>query len=754
MVMLIIAIALVSILVAVIMVMSALNLQMKYTERKAKSNFYTAEIAMEQIRAGLEIKVSDAAQKAYESIQQTYARYNPEERSANFKSVYALTLKEELMDVTDDKYSLDTLTGFIDENQFRIGTGPDDNTQVISTKGCSMVSLTTGLVLYGVKITYTDSEGYQSVVETDFRLLIPELHFTQFSVMPDLFGYSLVAGGGIKGDNTGSVVFEDNVYAGEEGIHVAGGAAKWEFKNMDRLICKNVIQVKDAAELSIHSDENFTIGLWTENILVDGAKATLNGRTYVADDLTLKGKNSRVVLQQEYYGYGNGRELKINGSFEDNEKKSSAMLINGLDSTLDMKKLNKLVLSGRASIATGGKEVEKPAEDSEELQGMTIESNQDIPLGEAIEIKSNQLAYLVPAECIGVFNGEALIGKNPMSADDYRELLEYKADSTNFPGFEEVSLNTTVTKLNKPLNDYNADGSLKYRKIFQQVDGEIVVYYYLVMDEQNMTSWFKDYYEMEKESLDRYMKQYSNSILLNDKISRLMFGGNIVTYDGTDIALRQNDTVLTEKEINGLAEELDDYYRVFAALNSKLLTGYSDLSQEEKQNPVFENLVKKSELPSGKKSYKLEIEDGGRVLQAYVTNGDFAYPSDMENPANKKNLCLIVAGGDVTVSADFAGLILSGGKVLIPAGKSVHVEGNREDLVKMLQAPVDETDSDSLTIIQKYFNDGEKYVLDGTSIKKPEDEDTGEDTGEAVNEELETYLDMTDYVQYENWKKE
>lgn len=749
MVMLIIAIALVSILVAVIMLMSALNLQMKYTERKAKRNFYTAEIAMEQIKAGLELEVSKAAQKAYESIQQTYATLTPEERAVNFKTVYALTLRKALMDGVETKYKLEKLQNFIDEKQFKIG-GTDANTEMVSTKECKMDALSTGLVLYGVKITYTDDEGFQSIVETDFRLLIPELRFTEFSVMPDLFGYSLVAEGGLTGNNTGTVVVEDNVYVGGDGILVDGAAAKWQFKNMDRLVCKTTVAVKGSAQLSVQSNKEFNVSLWTKDILVDGAKATLNGRTYVADDLTLRGKKSQVTLEKEYYGYGNGTRLKTDGSFETDDKSSSAILINGLESTLNMKKLNNLILTGKAAVATGGTEVEKPEDGSEELEGIRIEDNENIPLGESIEIKSNQMAYLVPPECIGVFQGETLIGKNPMSAEDYRELLEYKADEAEYPGFEEVSYETTVQKLGKTLNDYDADGSLSYRKIFQQVGGEIVIYYYLLLDEQNITRYFSDYYEAEKEKLDGYMKQYTNELLINDNISRLVLGGNIVTYDGENITLRQNDTVLTQKEIKGLDEEINSYYRVFAALNSKLLTSYDELKEEEKTRTVFDNLVDKTKLPSTKNPIPLKIEDGNRTIEAYVTNGKFRFPEDVRNPENKKNVCLIVAEGGVTVSDDFSGLILSGGEVKIGAGKSVHLEGNREDLVKMLQAPTVTDDEDSPTILQEYFKEGNKYVLDGTSIKKPEE-------GEAVEEagtETENWLDITDYVQYENWKKE
>ncbi|TCL55602.1 hypothetical protein EDD76_11411 [Kineothrix alysoides] len=735
-VMVIIAVALVTILVAILMIMSALNLQMKYTERKAKRNFYTAEIAMEQIRAGLEGEVSAALETAYMSIQPTYASYTPVERETNFKSRYVALLRKGLKDTVDERYALNRLGAYLDPGYFDLGAG--GNTKLSSTSGCKLEGLNSGLVLKGVKIEYTDAEGYLSIVETDFCLLIPDLKFSEYSLLPDLFSYSLIGSRGItdSADLTkGKISIENNVYAGPDGI-VLQKNADWSFNKLERVVCKGTTKLEELSTLKVESTGTKSTNYWTDNIFLNSASASFDGRIYVADDLTLKGESSRAFLSGEYYGYGNGTELNADGTLKDNGDKSSAILLNGLNSTLDMSQLSGLFLSGRASLGTGGTEIDKPETGNPLLSGITVDDNENIPMGESIEIKSNQIAYLAPAECIGVFEGTALIGKNPMSAQDYRQLLTYKQDTANYPGFEEVSYQVPVESLGRTLNDYNADSSLKFRKIFQKAGNEVIVYYYLVLDEQNAGIWFKDYYAAQQNKLDTYMKRYMNEVKLNDKLSRLILGGNIVTYDGDEISLYNDDKILTAEELNKLNEEQLSYMKTFAGLGCKLVEDYDNLSAEEKTRDIFTNLVMESELPVIGQVYTMDIAEGSSFICGAVTSGDYVYGKTQHDAG----MCLIVAGGDVTVSYNFTGLILAKGTIRIDnSAGAVTIKGNRENLIKMLQHPIN---PEGDTIIKTYFKSGEEYILEGTSLQ-------AKDTNSS-----DKYINITDYVQFANWKKE
>lgn len=87
----------------------------------------------------------------------------------------------------------------------------------------------------------------------------------------------------------------------------------------------------------------------------NGATVNLDGMTYVADDMTLKGTGSNVTLGKnnknnnaKYVGFGNGGADKENPVAGD----SSAIIINGRKASLDMSNIRELMLAGTAYINT------------------------------------------------------------------------------------------------------------------------------------------------------------------------------------------------------------------------------------------------------------------------------------------------------------------------------------------------------------------------------------------------------------------
>lgn len=87
----------------------------------------------------------------------------------------------------------------------------------------------------------------------------------------------------------------------------------------------------------------------------NGATVNLDGMTYVADDMTLKGTGSKVTLGKnnknnnaKYVGFGNGGADKENPVAGD----SSAIIINGREASLDMSNIRELMLAGTAYINT------------------------------------------------------------------------------------------------------------------------------------------------------------------------------------------------------------------------------------------------------------------------------------------------------------------------------------------------------------------------------------------------------------------
>lgn len=140
------------------------------------------------------------------------------------------------------------------------------------------------------------------------------------------------------------------------------------------------------------------MNLWAKGLNADSVKnVSLLGTTYFADDLTISGKNNDVKIAGTYYGYGSvdsalNESCRMQEQYKNAQMNgadlSSAIVINGKNTTLDLSEAQKVMLAGRNYIA------------SSKVSGNRSNKN-DIITGESITVKGTQLAYLVPSEIIG-----------------------------------------------------------------------------------------------------------------------------------------------------------------------------------------------------------------------------------------------------------------------------------------------------------------------------------------------------------------
>ena len=199
--------------------------------------------------------------------------------------------------------------------------------------------------------------------------------------------------------------------------------------------------------------------IWARNIVTTAASSTsgilasinASGNLYIADDVTVNAPNSKVKLSGSYYGYGYGNTPET----------SSAMIVNRRKSLLDLTDLKNVFIAGRAYI--------QPVESELAAEGVT--SNY-VRTGEAISTKGNQLAYLLPGDCIGVKADGSKAGHNPLSFDEYKELNNaIAADSS----IREVDMDYVIEFSGKPLS-YYADS---FVTIFDRTNTATTLVYYL-----------------------------------------------------------------------------------------------------------------------------------------------------------------------------------------------------------------------------------------------------------------------------------
>lgn len=777
-----IAVSFVGILGLLVLYIALANFNMKVTDLKGKDSFYTAERALEEIRTGLQEDVGNAMSKAYTQVLETYNKENrsqdssmDRQRQSDFQDRFIKELMRTLRasQTTDDIYSLDYLRGYVDleyddSKESLIITNPTGTSPVMkAVKNVGKNTEDNGVLLKNLKVIYVDEKGHAAIICTDIRLLVPEVQFPTPSTLPDLMNMIVVADKGIicEGNESTPTSINGSIYAGnlpaaattdpDTSIQVTSGASL-NVESGDKVVCKG--------EISVGLNSTFTSGgsvnLWARGLNAASVKnVTLSGTTYFADDLTIAGKNNNVKISGNYYGYGSYESATSDDCVAKDQyiqsglsgaALSSAIVVNGKNTTLDLSDTQKLMIAGRNYIA------------SSKVKANDRTNTNDVVTGESLTVKGTQLAYLVPAEILGASG-------NPMTYDDYL---------THLNGADEISVNwdTAVEAWGgRTLREIGVDSTEPVQAVFYNDNSATgYVYSYLnFTDAQKSADFMQMYYQNNptiKTNMDKYLSFYfggeDSGITVKDADSYLRYitNGNVLSYSGADAqgSLEEATGVNPGEKI--LQEEVG-YQNSWYALNRKMITSYDLLNKEVKEDSetmhdetdsdrsVYDNLVNEKKMVSyikdtvkddtGKYVFTASDEDGG--LQAIMyDNGETGVNKTLkisENDADK--LRLVVCTGDVEIEAGvkFQGIIMAKGTITLKSG--AQLESAPLEAARVFQAQMSSYgDKDSIKP-QDFFWEGDKYVLGNSASSGKKDTLNGSDT-----------YSIADCVSYENWKKE
>ena len=726
----IVACAVIGLLAVVSLWASLINYQMKITDTKVKSNFYSAESVLDQICVGLQSNVSDAYNKAYTTTMQKYSALSEDERNNMFIREYVENICLALKSTTvgDRNYNMSLLKSYVDSNLLDTTTYPYVEITSLTASDDSgdglMSTYDSGVVLKGIKVVFVDEEGFSSVIETDISLNIPEMKFVTAEDMPDTFSYSMIANSGIELKGSGSNVnVNGSVYAGSPyavsvsnpevmSFNLKDIGIKLTLADSKYLIAEGTINISDSSVFSVAADNQ----LWTDNIQVGGGTDVhLRGSSYVSDDLTLGGNSPKVYLGEggvgRYVGYGNNTNRAAD---------SSAIIINGKNSTLDMSGLDDLFVAGYSFIQTSS-----IAND----RAVSYEDNNDVRMGESISLKGNQIGYLIPGECIGVdSSGKSLYNRNPITYAEYSAIMEDD-------DYTEVDDSIVSPKTGHKLSYYLENGesiSDCVTTVFvptnsgQENDG--LVYYYISLSPETASLYYNDYYSENTEKLNTYADFFANVINSNDAASRVYTAGKFSLYESDELNLYGTNELDVDDEI-ALLEN------TYTALNSTLTANYQSGNGEAYGQTVFENIIDSTKLlevtngqPSGKRKVNF-TGSAGDVMTAVLVNGDYTYSSETQEGGN---LRLIIATGDVNVNADFTGTIICLGKLSVNGNCNIKNE-DQEKMKKLLTADIDGTN-----FLYHIFDEGSSYIVSLTG-----------GNGDASN----TSIAYSDIITFKNWTK-
>lgn len=766
----IIAIAFVATLATILIYTSYYNFAMKNTDRKSKDNFYSAETALDEINAGLQRVVSDAMREGYTQVMQNGSSLSPAAKQEMFAIQYIDAVIREIQTTASKnnvvkKYRISEDTngdGVPDKGlQFYLvntayNTATKVGAKILTTDAESKIYVPGNvddlIYLKDLKILYTDEKGYVSLITTDIRIQVPTINFSATATVPELDQFSLIANERLLIGDAGQVLNVDvtgNVYGGKESLEVTMGSkvnfiedAKDPANTVRRLIANNIYAQNNVKRAGTTIETSKSHQTWVNNIIMDSAATTFRGYTYVKDDMELDGKGSKSTLEGTFYGFGSTVNNAALGS--------SAILINGANSSLDFTKLQNLFLSGHAYIGAKhydinkkvgtvyGNDYIKDLEDTVSAASVTLPQNpDDVLMGQSIALKSDQSLYMVPVECMGYDKqtGFQVLGKNPMSFEEY-EKLEYVDIATNTKPYTSVRTDLLMKKIGKSMDAYGAT----YRPVFRRVSGSVLVYYYLFFQSTEMANqFFYDYYQADKEAASKYVKTYLtdfkwNSALGNVAGNELRLAGNTITYNLNKEVVVRKDTVAEDATmVAQIMAEQQSLTNQYFSWNRKLVQNINGLSSVEMNQDVFTNIVVDKMTYTSLLGMGKTFSNG--ITNAYVVDGNFVV-----NSSNNANTGLVLATGDVDVKADFEGLIIAGGKITIWSGCNyINYNANRVRAAMALQ--------DGGVFVSSFFKDGNAYAnYQSTTL-------SNNSAQEAVARKAD-YIEVSDLVQYEHWKKE
>lgn len=595
------AMTFVIVLVSILLHLSLVNIQMKRLDREGKLNFYSAETAMSEIRAGIQAAVSEAIKEAYSGVLVSYNTLTKEEQTAAFTSSFYTHLYNGsalFTEISLGAYAYDTgtLRSYV--------LAPEGAEVEIGGSGVVQPA-EDGIVLKGITVKYT-AGGYETTVSADIKIATPVLPYMTTRVTqtaaPD---YALIAKGALRQPaGAGTVGIAGNARVG--GVSVAGAGNTLNVTNAQFFVSAGPVAVTGGSIFF-----NMNSSLWAEDIILDGAgEIHLSGDAYIRNDLNLLGSGTRAVLSGRYYGYG---ASMTQPDF------SSAILINGRDTVLDMSGLRALLLAGRSFVdyasGPGG----------------------FVMTGESVSVKSNQLAYLVPESCLtgGVTNP-----------------LVYTADPGN-EVFQSYVLLDQIVMNNKTLADYGITSTTdNIQYIRKTVGGTNLLYFCLKFTGETdaeaarrANAYFKDYYNLNGDFILKYLDIYSNGISLFSSTTKNIAAAAF-SFDGYSLGPLYDATNVPPNSV----AEINASYNNLCVTLSRTETGGGETS-------AYDYFVDGAQIAalSGPAVY---AEDG--TPKAVVVNG--SYTIDAATP---DSVHIVIASGDVAVRRNFTGLILTGGDATI-----------------------------------------------------------------------------------------
>lgn len=685
-------IALLSVLGIVILAKSVDNQTMKVTERNAQKSFFEADSTSAELAGALEAVSLQAVEDAFADMMVEYGHLTDDPaRKVRFKQFFELRLQEslnseaKLLEVMDNAgISFSNLSvsydGIETETVTYDANGPKE-TDVIKIKN--------------VKLTYSES-GSETTITTDINIQtqVPDIkngfrstlncYFSDFALISDGTATSRAA---VLGDN--GMVVAGNLYVGDNlvasGSNGAGVSNAINIQDATKVLVREEIQVDGGGAVVVNSATALAEGqgVWANGIDIQGGVGhtsrfnTTNTNVYVADDLSVDGDNSSIIMgdapgaaaTSEYIGYSGGEGV----SGIANYKQSSAITINAAsDLTLNLAGLKRAMIAGTSYIHE---------DDWDKLIGGVLQVKEGIRQGESVAYKDMQAMYLIPGDCL-----EA--GHNPIMGGGSADVKTFLHTYTNLEGDEQtVDLSTYLVSGNEVIThnlelDNGATEATYVYLNFASVEKAIeYVEMYLNTEEGNVV----------KSQVDNLNDNISSTIQLPAEIYTQ---APVLTYDGTTVTVRPaaDDTVSKTKLNSAKLTAKQRAKCLFSSLRETVGATTTPDYEMVVDGVLTPGILGVMDTPGLMTEVTVADPDvSGKSYKFYHYNGDLTITGEPYNDING----ILLVNGNVSfgvAGAKINGLLLATGDVEVTAQTTLTADSRAVEVLL--------TNSD----VAQYFN--------------------------------------------------
>ena len=648
-------------------------------------------------------------------------------------------------------------------------------------------------ILKDVKVKYIEADRYESVITTDIVIEVPYINFFQdFSHVLD---YSLIGNKGIYFKGTegadAQAYIEGNVYAGidtdrtnnatymgyvygstpYDGMNFYKSVVK--FKDSSYIVSKGDINICESAvtiESELSSLKEAQSNLWAENIrTVENGKSTspvvnasltpsvLNAtaNVFAADDLELNARNSSVTVKGNYYGYNFNNSTSTYETWENKNLKdkysttssikaanttSSSILVNGMNSTLDLREVNTLMVAGVAYV---------DIKDSDKsYAAMANDEAREYRTGESISVRYNQFMYLAPAEILngvsnpqqnGSTNGaEVCPSANNVKLTDWfgQEFLDTSGESPVIPVVY-------------------SDGGTSYTYYYLKIkSGMEEAYVNSFMSAGNPGSggnaMDKQKWELQQEIKKKAAASGIASLIIpGGGGSTKIYTTGLLTDTSTSVQTLKENGMSTDVMATRSATLQKRYAQLYVNLDPNSLESVEDSKKSSSDYPLKAFL--NTDAFSGMVSLSGKKVEGVKDAGVWISTGLASTELNLSSQTQKG---IVLCEGDLTITGNggtFEGLIIATGKIKVEG--NVIIKANRGVVQAVLEAEqrsvmeLDEEVTDAEDVELNEF--ASHYFLNTvlTDITELDPEDIV-DMDKRV-----TSTEYTDYIYYNNWRK-